>query len=150
MTKTTDTSTLSLLACEDGFDPIEDRLRANIRSTIEAVFNEELDGFLGRLRYGREPGAAKGYRHGHRDRQITGTFGTETISVPRARVENEDDEDIVRLNEEFRRRIMTRTTLPGAETVLMLLGALLTSGQIPMRKVDGRRTLDTSVEPMPP
>jgi hypothetical protein len=39
MTKTTDTSTLSLLACEDGFDPIEDRLRANIRSTIEAVFN---------------------------------------------------------------------------------------------------------------
>ena len=32
----------------------------------------------------------KGYRHGHRDRQITGTFGTETISVPRARVENED------------------------------------------------------------
>ena len=90
MTKTTDTSALSLLACEDGFDPIEDRLRANIRGTIEAVFNEELDSFLGRLRYGREAGAAKGYRHGHRDRQITGTFGTETISVPRARVENED------------------------------------------------------------
>ncbi|RFP88230.1 IS256 family transposase [Rhodobacteraceae bacterium 63075] len=90
MTKTTDTSALSLLACDDGFDPIEDRLRANIRSTIEAVFSEELDTFLGRLRYGREAGAAKGYRHGHRDRQITGTFGTETISVPRARVENED------------------------------------------------------------
>ena len=90
MTKTTDTSALSLLACDDGFDPIEDRLRANIRGTIEAVFNEELDSFLGRLRYGREAGAAKGYRHGHRDRQITGTFGTETISVPRARVENED------------------------------------------------------------
>jgi len=90
MTKTTDTSTLSLLACEEGFDPIEDRLRANIRGTIEAVFNEELDSFLGRLRYGREAGAAKGYRHGHRDRQITGTFGTELISVPRARVENEE------------------------------------------------------------
>jgi transposase-like protein len=90
MNKIIDTSDLSLLACDDGFDPIEDRLRANIRSTIEAVFNEELDSFLGRLRYGREAGAAKGYRHGHRDRQITGTFGTETISVPRARVENED------------------------------------------------------------
>ena len=90
MTKITDTSALSLLACDEGFDPIEDRLRANIRSTIEAVFKEELDTFLGRLRYGREAGAAKGYRHGHRDRQITGTFGTETISVPRARVENED------------------------------------------------------------
>ncbi len=90
MNKIIDTSALSLLACDDGFDPIEDRLRANIRSTIEAVFNEELDSFLGRLRYAREAGAAKGYRHGHRDRQITGTFGTETISVPRARVENED------------------------------------------------------------
>ena len=91
MTKTTDTSPISLLTCEEGFDPIEDRLRANIRGTIEAVFNEELDGFLGRLRYsrGREAGAVKGYRHGHRDRQITGTFGTETISVPRARVEDE-------------------------------------------------------------
>lgn len=89
MTKTTYTSPISLLACEDGFDPIEDRLRANIRGTIEAVSNEELDGFLGRLRYGREAGAVKGYRHGHRDRQITGTFGTETISVPRARVEDE-------------------------------------------------------------
>jgi hypothetical protein len=67
MNKSTDTSALSLLACEDGFDPIEDRLRANIRGTIEAVFNEELDGFLGRLRCGREVGAVKGYRHGHRD-----------------------------------------------------------------------------------
>ena len=60
MNQTTDTSGLSLLACDDGFDPIEDRLRANIRSTIEAVFSEEPDGFLGRLRYGREAGAAKG------------------------------------------------------------------------------------------
>jgi len=89
MTQTTDTNAFSLLACDEGFDPIEDRLRANIRGTIEAVFNEELNGFLGRLRYGREAGAAKGYRHGNRDRQITGTFGSETISVPRARITDE-------------------------------------------------------------
>jgi putative transposase len=89
MTQITDTSTLALLACEEGFDPIEDRLRANIRGTIEAVFDEELNGFLGRLRYGRTAGAVKGYRHGNRDRQIIGTFGTETISVPRARIEDE-------------------------------------------------------------
>jgi|AntRauTorcE11898_2_1112593.scaffolds.fasta_scaffold11566_2 transposase-like protein len=146
MTKTAHTGALSLLACEDGFGTIEGRLRVN----IEIVFDKEPGSLPGRLRYGRKAGAVKDYRDGHRDHRITGTFGTETISVPRARVENEDDEDIVRLNEEFRRRIMTRTTLPGAETVLMLLGALLTSGQIPMRKVDGRRTLDTSVEPMPP
>ena len=42
-----DTSTLSLLANEAGYDPIEDRLRENIRATIEAVFEEELDAFLG-------------------------------------------------------------------------------------------------------
>jgi transposase-like protein len=89
MTQITDTRTLALLACEEGFDPIEDRLRANIRGTIEAVFNEELNGFLGRLHYGRTAGAVKGYRHGNRDRQIIGTFGTETISVPRARIEDE-------------------------------------------------------------
>lgn len=89
MTQITDTSKLALLACEEGFDPIEDRLRTNIRGTIEAVFDEELNGFLGRLRYGRTAGAVKGYRHGNRDRQIIGTFGTETISVPRARIEDE-------------------------------------------------------------
>jgi transposase-like protein len=89
MAQITDTGTTALLACEEGFDPIEDRLRANIRGTIEAVFDEELDGFLGRLRYGRTAGAVKGYRHGNRDRQIVGTFGTETISVPRARIEDE-------------------------------------------------------------
>jgi len=88
MTQITDTSTLARLACEAGFDPIEDRLRANIRGTIEAVFKQELNGVLGRLRYGRTAGAVKGYRHGNRDRQIIGTFGTETISVPRARIED--------------------------------------------------------------
>ncbi|WP_415182679.1 IS256 family transposase [Phaeovulum sp.] len=89
MTQITDTSALSLLASDAGFDLIEDWIRANVRGMIEAVFNEELDGFLGRLHYGREAGPVKGYRHGGRDRQITGTFGTETISVPRARTEDD-------------------------------------------------------------
>ena len=72
-----------------GYDLIEDRLCANVRSTIEAVFEEDLAAFPGRLRYGRG-GARKGYRHGHRNRQLTGTFGTETVSVPRGRIEAED------------------------------------------------------------
>jgi hypothetical protein len=84
-----DTSRFSLLPHEAGFDPIEERLRMNVRATIEAVFEEELALFLGRLRYGRGDGAAKGYRHGHRERQLTGTFGTETVRVPRARIEDE-------------------------------------------------------------
>ena len=44
---------------------------------------------------------------------------------------------IERLNEEFKRRIKTQTVLPCPETVPMLLWALLASGQIQMRKVDG-------------
>lgn len=55
---------------------------------------------------------------------------------------------IERLNEEFRRRIKTQTVLPCAETVPMLLWALLASDQIQMRKVDGWQTLDQPIEPM--
>ena len=55
---------------------------------------------------------------------------------------------IERLNEEFRRRIKTQTVLPQAETVPMLLWALLASGQITMRKIDGWQTLDTPIKPM--
>jgi len=90
MTKNTHTSLLALLANEGGYDPIEDRLRQNIRATIEALFEEELAAFIGRCRYGRGGTTKKGYRNGHRDRQLVGTFGTETVSVPRARIENEE------------------------------------------------------------
>ena len=55
---------------------------------------------------------------------------------------------IERLNEEFRRRIKTQTVLPCAATVPMLLWALLASGQIQMRKVDGWETLAQPIEPM--
>jgi transposase-like protein len=89
MNENTESSAISLLANEPGYDPIEERLRASVRTTIEAMFEEELAEFLGRIRYGRGGGQAKGYRHGHRDRQLTGTFGTETLRVPRARIEDE-------------------------------------------------------------
>jgi len=56
---------------------------------------------------------------------------------------------IERLNGEFRRRIKTQTVLPCAETVPMLLWALLASGQVQMRKVDGWKTLSQPLEPMP-
>src|ERR1700733_11266499 len=48
---------------------------------------------------------------------------------------------IERLHEEFKRRIKTQTVLPSAETAAMLFWALLASGQIAMRKVDGSPTL---------
>ena len=48
---------------------------------------------------------------------------------------------IERLHEEFKRRIKTQTVLPSADTAAMLFWALLASGQINMRKVDGWQTL---------
>ena len=51
---------------------------------------------------------------------------------------------IERLHDEFKRRIKTQTVLPSAETAAMLFWALLASGQINMRKVDGWQTLATN------
>src|SRR5665811_860063 len=50
---------------------------------------------------------------------------------------------IERLHEEFKRRIKTQTVLPSADTAAMLFWALLASGQLNMRKVDGWQTLST-------
>ena len=50
---------------------------------------------------------------------------------------------IERLHEEFKRRIKTQTVLPSADTAAMLFWALLASGQINMRKIDGWQTLAT-------
>ncbi len=48
---------------------------------------------------------------------------------------------VERLHEGFKRRIETQTVLPPAETAAMLFWALLASGQIAMRKVDGWQSL---------
>jgi transposase-like protein len=51
---------------------------------------------------------------------------------------------VERLHEEYKRRIKTQCLLPCAETAAMLFWALLASGQITMRRVDGWQTLDRS------
>jgi putative transposase len=56
---------------------------------------------------------------------------------------------IERLHEEFKRRIKTQTVLPSAGTAVMLFWALLASGQISMRKVDGWQTLATQPTDQP-
>jgi putative transposase len=56
---------------------------------------------------------------------------------------------IERLHEEFKRRIKTQTVLPSAETAAMLFWALLASGQISMRKVDGWQTLTSKLIAQP-
>ena len=47
----------------------------------------------------------------------------------------------VRSTASHKRRIKTQTVLPSAETAAMLFWALLASGQITMRKVDGWQSL---------
>jgi hypothetical protein len=42
MNQITDTASLARLAGEAAYDPIEERLRMNVRATMEAVFEEEL------------------------------------------------------------------------------------------------------------
>ena len=54
---------------------------------------------------------------------------------------------IERLNE-VRRRVKTQTVLPCAQTVPMLLWAMLAAGQIQIRKGDGRETMSQPLEPM--
>ena len=75
------------------FDPIEAGLRERVRDFIEAMMHGELDAALARPRYGRRasddvgnPVGVAGHRHGGRTRQLTGTFGTTEIAVPRARL----------------------------------------------------------------
>jgi transposase-like protein len=79
----TDASILSLGA--DWFDPLEAGVRQRIRSFIEEMLEAELEAALQRRRYERG-GPAQGHRHGRRDRQVLGTFGPVTVSVPRARL----------------------------------------------------------------
>ncbi len=66
---------------EESFDALETGVRRQIRSFIEGLLEAELEAALGRGRYDRGQGSA-GYRHGHRDRQLLGTFGPVTVSLP--------------------------------------------------------------------
>jgi transposase-like protein len=52
------------------------------------MLEEELAAALGRERYERGP--VKGHRHGRRERQLLGSFGPVTVSVPRARLAASD------------------------------------------------------------
>src|SRR6516165_8897730 len=85
----------TLFLGDDWFDPLEAGVRSRIRGFIEELLEAELDAALGRDRYKR-PRLAEtcvgaravigaGHRHGHRERQLMGTFGPVTVRVPRAR-----------------------------------------------------------------
>jgi transposase-like protein len=85
---TTSAEAGALFAGETWFDPIEAGIRGRIRGFIETMLEEELAAALGRERYERGP--VKGHRHGRRERQLLGSFGPVTVSVPRARLAASD------------------------------------------------------------
>ena len=107
------------------FDPIEAMIRDRVRGFIENLVEAELDGALGRSRYQRA-GAANvasgtaGYRHGRRVRQLLGSFGAVTISVPRARL-NEADET----SREWRSEALPRYARMTRQVEALIAGAYL-------------------------
>ena len=90
----------TLFLGDDWFDPLEAGVRTRIRGFIEELLEAELGAALGRVRYERprlgETGvgggsvAGTGHRHGHRERQLMGTFGAVRVRVPRARLDRSD------------------------------------------------------------
>jgi len=90
----------TLFLGDDWFDPLEAGVRTRIRGFIEELLEAELDVALGRDRYerprlaetgaGGKPIVKAGHRHGHRERQILGSFGPVTMRVPRARLDTSD------------------------------------------------------------
>lgn len=78
---------------DDWFDPLEEAVQFHVRGFIESIVEEELASALGgRDRYQRN-GLAQGHRNGHRDRQLIGSFGPVTVSLPRARMIDGDGKE---------------------------------------------------------
>jgi len=94
----------TLFLGDNWFDPLEAGVRSSIRGFIEELLEAELDAALGRDRYQRprlgETGVdggsvvGAGHRHGHRERQLMGTFGPATVRVPRARLDTLDGKTV--------------------------------------------------------
>jgi putative transposase len=114
-----------LLLGEAWFDPIEMGIRDQIRGFIEALMDEELNQVLGRARYQRPAGGdavaeTVGYRHGRRDRQLLGSFGPVTISVPRARLSDADGR-----RQEWRGNVLPRYARMTRQVEALIAGAYL-------------------------
>jgi len=75
-----------LFAGDAWFDPIEAGIRDRVRGFIQELLEQELTAALGRTRHERAEGEPKGYRNGTRERQLLGSFGPVTLSVPQARM----------------------------------------------------------------
>jgi putative transposase len=100
---------------------IRDRVRGFIENLVEA----ELDGAIGRSRYQRAgatnvASGTAGYRHGRRARQLLGSFGAVTISVPRARLNEADG-----TSREWRSEALPRYARMTRQVEALIAGAYL-------------------------
>ena len=109
----------ALFAGEAWFDPIETGVRSRIRSLIEELVEQELEAALGRGRYERA-GGTSGHRHGHRKRQLTGSFGPVELAVPRARLQAEDG-----TTREWRSAVLPRYARRTRQLEALIAGAYL-------------------------
>lgn len=115
------TGSEGLLTLSDWVDPLEQAFRNGVQGYLQELLEQEVTAALGRLRHGREE-AARGYRNGHRDRTLIGTFGKMRLAVPRARVMDEGGG-----RREFRSALLPRSRrlTPGA---LSLIGSAYLAG----------------------
>jgi len=107
------------------FDPIEAMIRDRVRGFIENLVEAELDGAIGRSRYQRAgatnvASGTAGYRHGRRVRQLLGSFGAVTISVPRARLNEADG-----TSREWRSEALPRYARMTRQVEALIAGAYL-------------------------
>ncbi len=63
--------------------PLELLAREGARLVLSAALEEEVADYLGRQRYERNQGCRRGYRNGHRDRQVSCGAGEIEVAMPR-------------------------------------------------------------------
>jgi transposase-like protein len=103
-----------------GSDTIEARMRERVRTTIEAIVEEELEIALGAERSARVGAVRQGYRHGGRARTLTTSLGPTTFTLPRARLRAADG-----TTTEWRSRTVARYQRRTARVDEALLGVYL-------------------------
>lgn len=109
----------SAVAFADWIDPLEQALREGVNRYLQELLEHEVNEALGRLRHARGE-SGKGYRHGHRPRQIIGTFGPMTVEVPRARIATADGG-----RREFQSRLLPKYRRLTGAALTLIAGAYL-------------------------
>lgn len=113
---------------------IETQFRRHIREALEVSFAEELAAVLGSDRHERTDDR-RGYRNGTTARTVTTPEGTQTLTVPRARVVTTDG-----TTEEFHSRLLPRYARRTREVDEAILGCYL--GGV------NRRRMKTALKPL--